>query len=63
MGRADAPMKTSWTWEEWLQSRKARKAASDRITTESIRRAASSSDRRLKKAFGGQRGPAFNRES
>lgn len=52
-------MKTKWTWEEWLAERSERKALSDRITPDPIRRTQSSSDRRLKKAFHGKRGPRF----
>ena len=52
-------IKTNWTWEEWQRSRKARRAVTDRITPLPVRRKRSSSDKRLRKAFGGQRGPDF----
>jgi hypothetical protein len=52
-------LKTNWTWEEWLASRKARRQAADRISPRSVRRRESSSDRRLRAAFKGERGPDF----
>ena len=52
-------LKTSWGWEEWLGSRAARRAVANRVGPPVVRRESSSSDRRLRKAFGGQRGPAF----
>jgi len=52
-------LKTTWTWEEWQRSRKARRAATDRITPLSVRRKRSSSDKRLRAAFNGRRGPDF----
>jgi hypothetical protein len=50
-------MKTHWTWEEWLASREERRAVSNKVCPRSIRRSRSSSDRRLKRAFGGERHP------
>jgi len=55
-------IKTDWTWEEWRQSRAARRAVAERIGPAVIRRRESSSDRRFRNAFQGQRGPAFVRE-
>ncbi len=55
-------IKTDWTWEEWQQSRAARRAVAERIGPAVIRRTASSSDVRLRNAFNGQRGPAFTRQ-
>jgi len=52
-------IKTAWTWEEWQASRKARRAAARRVGPLITRRQASSSDRRLRSAFAGQRGPDF----
>ncbi|MDA0991635.1 MAG: hypothetical protein O3A51_12905 [Verrucomicrobia bacterium] len=52
-------LKTAWTWEAWQQSRQARRAVTDRITPASVRRTTSSSDKRLRAAFNGQRGPDF----
>ena len=55
------PLKTDWTWDEWQQSRAARRAAADKIGGPVTRRKESSSDRRLRAAFKGERGPAFNK--
>jgi len=54
------PFKTSWTWAEWQASRAARKAVADRFGPPVTRRRESSSDRRLRRAFKGERGPAFD---
>ena len=56
---SESPVKTDWTWEEWLASRKARRQAADRISPLAVRRRESSSDRRLRAAFKGERGPDF----
>ncbi|MBL8026790.1 MAG: hypothetical protein JNL74_10290 [Fibrobacteres bacterium] len=50
-------MKTSWTWEEWMSSRATRKAIADKYGPPVTRRKESSSDRRLRKAFNGERAP------
>jgi len=55
--KSAGPIKTAWTWEEWQQSRAARRAATDRITPASVRRKRSSSDARLRKTYNGRRGP------
>lgn len=55
------PLKTDWTWDEWLASRAARRAAADKIGPPVTRRKESSSDRRLRAAFQGERGPTFNK--
>lgn len=52
-------LKTDWTWNEWRASRDARRAVAQRVAPAISRRAASSSDSRLKTAFNGRRGPAF----
>lgn len=52
-------IKLDWTWEEWQRSRKARRAITDRIAPSPVRRKLSSSDKRLRAAFGGRRGPDF----
>ncbi len=52
-------LKTDWTWEEWQASRANRRAVASRIGPPVIRRSESSSDFRLRKAFGGKRGPFF----
>lgn len=59
---SNSQLKTNWTWEEWRQSRAARRAVSERICPGIIRRKASSSDFKLRNAFQGQRGPNFTRE-
>ena len=56
-----AKLKTDWTWEEWQQSRAARRAVTARVGPPVTRRRESSSDRRLRKAFGGERGPAVGK--
>jgi len=50
-------LKTKWTWEEWLGSRAATRAVSDKISPAPCRRNESSSDKRLRAAFGGERYP------
>ncbi len=52
-----APLKTSWTWDEWLRSRILRKTISEQSGPPEIRRRKSSSDRRLRAAFAGRRAP------
>ena len=52
-------LKIRWTWEEWKAGRAALKAITDKITPEPIRRKESSSDRRLKAAYGGKRAPEY----
>jgi hypothetical protein len=48
-------------WEDWLAGRRARRETSNRVAPEVIRRPASSSDRRLRKLFEGQRGLPFKK--
>jgi hypothetical protein len=55
------PLKVSWTWEEWRQSRAARRERTRAIGGDSCRRAESSSDKRLRAAFDGARAPDFPR--
>jgi len=50
-------LKTHWTWEEWLASRAATRAVSDKINPAPCRRPESSSDKRLRAAFDGERYP------
>jgi len=50
-------LKTRWTWEEWKAGRAALRAVTDKVHPGSIRRKSSSSDRRLREAFAGERGP------
>ena len=44
---------------DWLAGRKARRESGNLVAPEVIRRQASSSDRRLKKQFNGERGLPF----
>ena len=53
------PVMTQWTWEEWQAGRQARREASLRVGKPVCRRQESSSDRRLRAAFGGQRAPGW----
>lgn len=50
-------MKTEWTWEEWQATRPVRRALSAQIAPQGSERPASSSDRRLRAAYAGRRGP------
>ncbi len=52
-------LKTDWTWEEWQASRAKRRAVAAKVGPPVIRRKESASDARLRKAFGGERGPKF----
>jgi hypothetical protein len=47
------------SWEDWLKGRRARRESGNLVAPAVIRRASSSSDRRLRKVFKGQRGLAF----
>ncbi len=44
------------SWEDWLAGRKLRRQAGNRVAPAVIRRQKSSSDRRLKKLYKGNRG-------
>ena len=46
-------------WEDWLAGRRTRRATGNRVAGAIIRRATSSSDRRLRRLFNGERGPPF----
>ena len=59
--KAPLELKTSWSWEEWQAGRAARRRAASRVGPPTVRRKRSSSDRRLRAAFNGERGPAFGR--
>lgn len=52
-------LKTTWEWDEWQASRAARRAVAMSIGPPTVRRAESASDRHLRKAFDGERGPSF----
>ena len=53
------PMNEVMRWEDWLKGRRARRKTGMRVAPEIIRRASSSSDRRLRKLFKGERGLPF----
>ena len=53
------PIEGSITWADWLKGRRARRESSKLVAPEIIRRKSSSSDRRLKKLFKGERGLPF----
>ena len=48
-------------WDDWLKGRRARRETGNRVAPEIIRRPSSSSDRRLRKLFNGERGSPFKR--
>jgi hypothetical protein len=48
-------------WEDWLAGRRARREAGDRVVPDVIRRSSSSSDRRLRELYDGQRGMPFKK--
>ena len=53
------PMNKPISWEDWLKGRAARRATGNLVAPAVIRRAKSSSDRRLRKLFKGARGLPF----
>lgn len=53
------PLDGVMSYEDWLKGRRARREISSRVAPEVIRRKSSSSDRRLKKLFNGERGLPF----
>ena len=53
------PIDRSISWEDWLKGRRARREAGNLVAPEIIRRRESSSDRRLRDAFNGERGLPF----
>ena len=55
------PMNEPISWEDWLKGRRARRETGNRVAPEIIRRPASSSDRRLRKLFNGERGLPFKK--
>ena len=55
------PKGRSISWHDWLQGRRARREAGNRVAPEVIRRPASSSDRRLRRLFNGERGLPFKK--
>ena len=55
------PMNQPISWEDWLKGRRARRETDRRVAPEIIRRPSSSSDRRLRKLFNGERGLPFRK--
>ena len=53
------PIEGSISYEEWLKGRRTRREISKLVEPGIIRRESSSSDRRLKKLFNGERGLPF----
>jgi hypothetical protein len=53
------PIEGSISWEDWLKGRRFRREMGNRVAPEIIRRQRSSSDKRLKKLFNGERGLPF----
>ena len=52
--------KVCWEWEEWLESRNARRRISEKIGPSVSRRSTSSADKKLRRLFKGERGPSFH---
>jgi len=53
------PIEGSISYEDWFKGRRARRETSQLVAPGVIRRRSSSSDRRLKKLFKGERGLPF----
>ncbi len=53
------PIDRPISWEDWLKGRRARREAGNLVAPEVLRRRESSSDRRLRGAFKGERGLRF----
>jgi len=53
------PIEGSISWADWLKGRRARRESSQLVAPGINRRKTSSSDRRLKKLFNGERGLSF----
>ena len=53
------PIDRPISWEDWLKGRRARRETSQLLAPGVIRRESSSSDRRLRKLFNGERGLPF----
>ena len=61
MESRDKKFKREWTWEEWQASRAATRAISNKISPAPCRRSESSSDKRLRAAFDGERAPKLKK--
>lgn len=55
------PINEVMSWEDWLKGRRARRETGNRVAPEIIRRPSSSSDKRLRKLFNGERGLPFKK--
>ncbi len=55
------PINEPMNWEDWLKGRRARRETGNRVAQEIIRRPASSSDKRLRRLFNGERGLCFKK--
>jgi hypothetical protein len=55
------PIEGSISWQDWLKGRRYRREMGNLVAPEIIRRKSSSSDRRLKKLFKGERGLPFKK--
>ena len=53
------PLNEVMSWEDWLKGRRARRETGNRVAPEIIRRPSSSSDKRLRRLFHGERGLPF----
>ena len=53
------PIEGSIRYKDWLKGRRYRRELGNRVAPEIIRRKSSSSDKRLKKLFNGERGLPF----
>ena len=55
------PMNEFMNWEDWLAGRRARRETGNKVAPEIIRRPSSSSDRRLRRLYNGERSRPFKR--
>ncbi len=53
------PMNEPMRWEDWLKGRRVRRETGNRVAPPIIRRTSSSSDRRLHRLYGNERGLPF----
>lgn len=53
------PLDGPISYEDWLKGRRARRESGEQVVPGPIRRKSSSSDKRLKKLFNGERGLPF----
>jgi hypothetical protein len=55
------PMHEVMSWEDWLKGRRARREGGELVAPTIIRREFSSSDKRLRELFNGERGLPFKK--